>query len=44
MIDNFAIALTHGLMLFIAWKMISMPAVDKETPENVAPRKGGWGR
>jgi hypothetical protein len=45
MIDNFAIALTHGLMLFIAWKMLSSPRVDDETVQiDDAPNKSRWGR
>jgi hypothetical protein len=44
MIDNFAIALTHGLMLFIAWKMLSSPRVDDEAVQADTPTKKRWGR
>jgi hypothetical protein len=44
MIDNFAIALTHGLMLFIAWKMLSSPRVDDEAVQAETPTKKRWGR
>jgi hypothetical protein len=32
MIDNFAIALTHGLMLLAAWRLLSRVDLDKEEP------------
>jgi hypothetical protein len=44
MIDNFAIALTHGLMLFIAWKMLSSSGIDDEAVQTDAPTKKRWGR
>jgi hypothetical protein len=31
MIDNFAIALTHGLMLYAAWKLLTRDDLDAET-------------
>ena len=40
MIDNFAIAVTHGLMLLIAWRLLSRPDLDDD-----AARPGdnnGW--
>ncbi len=33
MIDNFAIALTHGLMLYAAWKLLSRADLDVEDQE-----------
>ena len=30
MIDNFAIAVTHGLMLIIAWRLLSRPDLDDD--------------
>lgn len=31
MIDNFAIAVTHGLMLLIAWRLLSRPDLDDDS-------------
>jgi hypothetical protein len=36
MIDNFALALTHGLMLLAAWRLLGRPDLDDDglpTPE-----------
>ncbi len=30
MIDNFALALTHGLMMIAAWRLLSRPDLDDE--------------
>ena len=30
MIDNFALALTHGLLLLVAWRLIRRPDLDKD--------------
>ncbi len=39
MIDNFALALTHGLMLLAAWRLISRPDLeDDDAPP--APQRG----
>ena len=40
MIDNFALALSHGLMLLAAWRLLARPDLDDDD----APReaKGGW--
>jgi hypothetical protein len=40
MIDNLAIALTHGLMLIAAWRLLSRDDLDNDA----APRrkKKGW--
>jgi len=37
MIDNFALGLTHGLMLLAAWRLLRRPELDRETPP---PREG----
>jgi hypothetical protein len=42
MIDNFSLALTHGLMLLAAWRLLSRP--DLDTDDAVEPPKRGWGR
>jgi hypothetical protein len=30
MIDNFALALTHGLMVLAAWRLLRRPDLDRE--------------
>jgi len=41
-IDNFALGLTHGLMLLAAWRLLSRPDIeDDDAP--MTPRKG-WFR
>ena len=37
MIDNFALALSHGLMLLAAWRLISRPDLD----DDLVGREGG---
>ncbi|MGF1549316.1 MAG: hypothetical protein ACFBQW_02100 [Sphingomonadaceae bacterium] len=40
MIDNFALALTHGLMLLAAWRLLARPDLDDErAAPGDAPRK-----
>lgn len=41
MIDNFALGLTHGLMLLAAWRLLSRPDLDDD---DAAPseRAGAW--
>jgi hypothetical protein len=41
MIDNFALALTHGLMLLAAWRLLSRPDLDDDS---APPAAGGPGR
>ncbi|WP_294266840.1 hypothetical protein [uncultured Sphingomonas sp.] len=36
MVDGFSILLTHGLMLFAAWRLLSRPDLDREDGD--APR------
>lgn len=31
MIDNFALALTHGLMLLAAWRLLSRPDLEDDS-------------
>ena len=40
-IDNFALGLTHGLMLLAAWRLLSRADLDDD--DAPAPRKG-WFR
>jgi hypothetical protein len=43
MIDNFAIAVTHGLMLLAAWRLLQRPDLeDDDAPRT--PRRGWFGR
>jgi hypothetical protein len=43
MIDNFALSLTHGLMLLAAWRLLSRPDLeDGDVPR--VERKGWFGR
>jgi hypothetical protein len=46
MIDNFVLALTHGLMLLAAWRILSRPDLeDDSVAAPVAPEKArGWAR
>jgi hypothetical protein len=36
MIDNFALAISHGLMLLAAWRLLSRPDLEDDD----APREG----
>jgi hypothetical protein len=40
MIDNFSLGLTHFLLIFAAWRMLSRSDLDSENPD----QKSGWGR
>jgi hypothetical protein len=40
MIDNFALGLTHGLMLLAAWRLLARPDLDDDAAPRVAKR--GW--
>ena len=40
MIDNFALGLTHGLMLLAAWRLLRRPDLDREGAE----KPSRWGR
>lgn len=43
MIDNFALGLTHGLMLLAAWRLLSRPGLqDDDAPP--APRRGWFAK
>lgn len=45
MIDNFSLALTHGLMLLAAWRLLRRPELDREdAAEDTSIRRGRWGR
>jgi hypothetical protein len=45
MIDNFSLALTHGLMLIAAILLLRRPDLDREqSDDKPEPRKRRWGR
>ena len=45
MIDNFSLAVTHGLMLLAAFLLLRRPDLDREGPaEEPRPRKRSRGR
>lgn len=44
MIDNFSLALTHGLLLLVAWRLLSRPDLDDdEAAVKAPPAKAGRG-
>lgn len=40
MIDTFALALSHGLLLLAAWRLLSRPDLDDASAAADAPRSG----
>jgi hypothetical protein len=45
MIDNFALAVTHGLLLLAAWRLLWRPDLDDDDappPPPAAERKSRW--
>jgi hypothetical protein len=43
MIDNFALAVTHGLLLLAAWRLLWRPDLDDDdAPPPPAARKSRW--
>ena len=47
MIDNFSLALTHGLMMLAAWYLLKRPDLDSEPSphdEPPQPKRRRWGR
>lgn len=44
MIDNFAIGLTHGLMLLAAWRLLMRPDLDCDDAKPGDMRSKGWRR
>lgn len=42
MIDNFSLALTHGLMLLVAWRLVLRADLDREEPPKPDPQAQGW--
>jgi hypothetical protein len=44
MIDNFSIALSHGLLLLAFWLLTGRDDLDKETPPEPDAQPQGFGR
>lgn len=45
MIDTLVLALTHGLLLVVAWRLVNSPAVDDDSADGKPPPpKRGWKR
>ncbi len=44
MIDNFSLALTHGLLFLAAWRLLTLPDLDREDAPTPDAPKRGWGR
>ena len=44
MIDNFALAISHGLLLLAAWRLMRRKDLDAEPPPPPAPRREGFFR
>jgi hypothetical protein len=45
MIDNFSLALTHGLLLLVAWRLLSRTDLDEDPAPGAppaAPRSRRW--
>ena len=38
MIDNFALALSHGLIILTAWRLLSRPDLDDDSAKPEAPK------
>lgn len=44
MIDNFALAISHGLLLLAAWRLMRRADLDVEAPPKPAERPRGFAR
>ncbi len=48
MIDNFSLAISHGLMLLAVWYLLKRPDLDREASPHdepaAGPRRRRWGR
>ena len=44
MIDNFALGLTHALMLLAAWRLLRAARLDREDVPDASVVKRRWGR
>jgi len=44
MVDNFAIALTHGLLLIAVWRLMHRDDLDVEDPPESDPEPAGFSK
>jgi hypothetical protein len=44
MIDNFSLAISHGLMLIVVLRLLFRPDLDKETPPKPEEKLKGWAK
>tara|TARA_R110000824_G_scaffold279485_1_gene467687 strand:- start:213 stop:389 length:177 start_codon:yes stop_codon:yes gene_type:complete len=44
MVDNFSIALTHGLLLIAAWRLMHRDDLDVEEPPEPDPEPDGFSK
>lgn len=44
MIDNFSLALSHGLLLLAAVRLLFLRELDKEPPPRPEAEPKGWGK
>lgn len=44
MIDTFALAVSHGLLLLAAWLLMRRPDLDREGGDDATAQKGRWPR
>ena len=42
MIDNFALAVSHGLMIVAAWRLLSRPDLQDDAGGAGTAASGGW--
>ena len=42
MIDNFALAVSHGLMLLAAWRLLARPDLDDDSAPPAPPPSRRW--
>ena len=45
MIDNFSLALTHGLLMLVAWRLLSRTDLDEDPApgtQAAAPKRRRW--
>jgi hypothetical protein len=45
MIDSFSLALTHGLLLLVAWRLLFRPDLDEDPAPGAEPgvaKRRGW--
>jgi hypothetical protein len=43
MIDTFSLAISHGLMFLVAWRILNRPDLDQEGEDSDEKDKKKWG-